>query len=554
MRLLIGLATLAVMASVNADAKPPILFEEVSEAAGVADVNSNTAGAAFGDYDNDGDVDIYVSSSDSLPSLRNRLYENDGTGKFTDVAAARGVQNAGAIGRGVSWGDYDNDGDIDLIIANKASHNNPNIPPTTLFKNLLIETGVPNFENVTRAANLMRAGNQEDQEHGGIWGSAAGIGWADYNNDGLLDIYYRNADSRVDNALFKNNGDGTFTDVTQEAGVGILDKVIFAGSQGSPGWFDFDQDGAVDLLVSNEGDANILFHNNGDGTFTDITKNLEPPSGIAFLNPGNTNGTCIGDIDNDGDMDVYLALADQANRLIRNDFKETGTIAFTDITLASGTGDVGGARGCTLADFDNDGYLDIYVSNGSLSNTLVNDIDDSYSPFVQYYVAVDPAFNVLYRNNGDGTFTDVTKDSGAEGFGVGTGVASGDVNGDGFPDIFASNRSHYADDGNPIHEPQQTWLFLNKGNNNYWIKVKLIGTKSNRTGYNARVTVTAGDLTQTRELMSTTGYNSADDPILIFGLGTLDTVDRIEVIWPSGTRQVLGPQNAGQTITITEDS
>ena len=553
MNALIKAMFLALVASIAAEAEPLIQFEEVSQAAGVADVNSNTAGAAFGDYDNDGDADIYVSSSDSLPSLRNRLYENDGTGKFTDVAAMRGVQNAEAIGRGLSWGDYDNDGDIDLVIANKASHSNPQVPPTTLFKNLLIETGEPNFENVTRAANLMRAGNHEDEEHGGIWGSAAGIGWADYNNDGLLDIHYRNADSDVDNALFKNNGDGTFTDVTQQAGIGILDKVLFADSQGSPGWFDFDQDGAVDLLEGNEGDANTLFQNNGDGTFTDITRNLKPPSGIAFLNPGNTNGTCIGDIDNDGDMDVYLSLADQANRLIRNDLKETGTVTFTDITLASGAGDKGGARGCTLADFDNDRYLDIYVSNGSLSDALVNDIDNSYSPYVQYYVAVDPGLNVLYRNNGNATFTDITEESGADGYGVGTGVAAGDVNGDGFPDIFATNRSHHKD-GKPIHEVQQTWLFLNKGNDNSWIKVKLIGTKSNRTGYNARVTVTAGELSQTRELVSTTGYNSADDPTLIFGLGRRNQVDRIEVTWPSGIVQILDNPESEQTVIIEEAS
>ena len=266
-----------------------------------------------------------------------------------------------------------NDGDIDLIIATMGSYRRSvdQQVPTILYKNLLVETGEPNFENVTKAAGLMHKGNEDDARVGGIGGTGAGIAWADYNHDGYLDVLHRSSDDDLDIALFRNNGDGTFTEVTKEAGVGILGKVYRADSQGNGAWFDFDLDGRVDLLVSNEHEINPLFHNNGDGTFTDITENRQPPSGTAFLNPGNTDGTCIGDIDNDGDMDVYLVNADQANRLIRNDIIETGTITFTDITFISGTGDMGGGPGCTMADFDNDGLLDIYINNGGPGTPFV---------------------------------------------------------------------------------------------------------------------------------------------------------------------------------------
>jgi len=536
-----------------ANAQAQIQFEDVSEKAGIADLGVNAAGGAFGDYDNDGDVDIYVSASDPISGLRNRLWENDGTGHFTDVAIERGVAAEGSQGRGVSWGDYDNDGDIDLIIATMGSYRRPadQQVPTKLYKNLLVETGEPNFEDVTRSAGLMRKGNADDARVGGIGGTGAGIAWADYNHDGFLDVLHRSSDDDLDIALFRNNGDGTFTEVTKEAGVGILGKVYRADSQGNGAWFDFDLDGRVDLLVSNEHEINLLFHNNGDGTFTDITENRQPPSGTAFLNPGNTDGTCVGDIDNDGDMDVYLVNADQANRLIRNDIIETGTITFTDITFSSGTGDMGGGRGCTMADFDNDGFLDIYVNNGGPANILINDIIPTGNPFSQYYVAPTPGRNVLYRNNGDGTFSDITEGSGAEGNGIGTGVSSGDVNNDGFPDIFVTNRTYY-NEGKRISEPQTNRLFLNKGNDNNWIKVKLVGTKSNRNAYNARVKLVAGDLEQVRELFSANGYNSADDPTLIFGLGKRDSVDSIEVFWPSGAIQHLEDLSPGQTVTITE--
>ena len=524
----------------DAATDPPIRFSEEAAERGIADVGLDGAGVGFNDYDNDGDADIYITNNDSGTyglDFRNRLWENDGRGYFTDVAQARGAANEGGLGRGITFGDYDNDGDDDMVVANMQSGARGGYdPPVTLYRNRLAETGAPDFEDVTGEAWLVRYGVFEDESNEGITATSGGVGFGDYNGDGLLDLLWRSADYDVDQALFLNVGDGEFEDMTSEAGVQLLKSVKEANSQGSPGWFDFDFDGDLDLLSPQEGGPNVLYLNQGGGKFADITRSRRPPSGWAFLNPGNANGVCLGDVDNDGDIDAYLPNADQANRLIRNDYAETGAAGFTDVTLASGTGDAGGARGCTMGDYDNDGWLDIYVSNGGLSNVLINDIVEDMPSFVQFYIAVEPAGNALLRNNGDGTFSDVTAGSGAEGFSIGAGVASGDVNGDGFTDIVGTARTFY-NRGEMLSEPQRNFLWLNQGNGNHWIKVRLEGQRTN-----ARIRVEAGDLVQWREIFSSTGYNSVDEPAPIFGLGSRDSVDRVDVCWADGSVQtVLNP-------------
>lgn len=529
----------------------PIRFSDQSQPAGVADPGVNSTGPTFADFDNDGDIDLYVSTEAQLPGQGSRLYRNDGTGRFVDVAPQLGADNGGTgLARGASWGDFDNDGDADLVQANFLSNTRPDTVPTTLFRNQLAETGTPRFENVTRAAGLMRRDNAEDARIGGLGDTPGGVAWADYDNDGDLDLYWKNADYEIDNALFRNEGNGTFTDVTAASGAGIQDKVRESNSQGSPSWTDVDQDGWIDLLVTNEGDRKVLLRNRGDGTFADITRVKEPPNGIPFLNAGNANGACLGDIDNDGDEDVFLPTADQANRLILSRLAETGMATFEDITLTSGVGDKLGARGCTMADFDNDGWLDIYVNNGGLSDTLVNDVL-GLPPSVQFYIAWDPALNKLYRNRGDRTFEDVTAGSGAEGMGIGSGVGWADVNDDGFPDLFVANRTYYSQ-GRQVGEPGQNRLYVNRGNGNGWIRVLLQGSKGNRDGYGARVRVVAGDLVQTREHTSAHGYNSGNDPRLLFGLGSRTRVDRVEVTWPGGRTQVLPGVPSGTTLRIVE--
>lgn len=536
-----------------ASAEPAsISFEDQSAASGLRDLAVNSTGPTFADYDNDGDLDIYVPAEALAEGINNRLWENDGTGVFRDVALARGVDNDGSYSRGASWGDFDNDGDQDLAVSNMPpGQDRRNHVPTTVYKNLLVETGRPDFENITRTAGIMRKDNEEDTRIGGVGNTGAGLAWADYDNDGDLDLFWKCADYDVENALFRNNGDGSFTDVTEESGVAIQGKVLEANSQGAPNWTDINDDGWVDLLITNEGDENVLLLNNKDGTFKDITKNRGGPNGFAFLNPGNANGACVGDIDNDGDLDFYLPTADQANRLIVSKFSDTGDVTFDDITLSSGTGDAGGARGCTMADFDNDGWLDIYVNNGGLSNVLINDVIGQMPSFVQFYIAWEPAHNKLFRNNRDLTFSDVTEGSGAEGFGIGSGVGAADINNDGFTDLFVTNRTYYSD-GKRVNIPQQNHLFINKPNGNKWLKVALAGSRSNRNGYGAKVRVVAGDLVQIREHTSAHGYNSTNDPDLIFGLGSEKTVDHVEVTWPSGTVQKLTNVTAGQTIRVVE--
>ena len=541
---------ITILGATSCSKKQSIQFEDISFDAGVADVAVNSSGPSFIDYDNDGDIDIYVNTEYHGENQGNRLFENDGSGYFIDVAVERGVDNKYALGRGASWGDYDNDGDMDLIVSNLPSSGGTKIPPTTLFKNLLIETGSANFRNATIESNLFRANVKEDREIGGIGNTGAGVAWADYDNDGDLDLYWKCADYDIDNALFRNNGDGTFTDVTEEAGAGIIDLVAEAGSQGSPNWTDVNQDGWIDLLVTNEGSEKILFLNQENGTFKNITRSFRAPSGTVFLNPGNANGACIGDIDNDGDMDIFLPTADQSNRLYISLLSDTGSLSYKDISLSSGIDHKSGARGCTMGDFDNDGLIDIYVNNGGLQNTLINDVIN-LPIFVQFYIAIEPAYNKLFQNNGDLTFSDVTKTSGTEVLGIGSGVGNADLDDDGFLDLFLTNRTFYNSD-KQITESDRNYLLRNKGNGNNWIKIELTGTKSNTNAYGARVKVMAGESIQYREHTSAHGYNSANDYRLHFGLANEESIDSIEIIWPSGERQLLSDVAVNQTLSIEE--
>ena len=528
----------------------PIRFKDESFQSGIASESVNASGPTFIDYDNDGDIDIYVVTEFHGEGQGNRLFENQGNRIFLDVAQLRGVDNDNALGRGASWGDYDNDGDMDLAISNLPPTDRSTHIPTTLYKNLLKETGEPNFQNVTREAQLFRKGNENDREIGGIGNTGAGIAWADYDNDGDLDLYWKSADFDVENALFRNNGDATFTDVTEETGTGVLQFVLEANSQGAPSWTDVNHDGYIDLLVTNEGDKKILFLNDQEGSFKNITSSFRPPSGVVFLNPGNANGACIGDIDNDGDMDVFLPTSDQANRLYISLLKDTGQLNYKDITLTSGVSHKSGARGCAMGDFDNDGLIDIYVNNGGLADTLINDVID-IPIFVQFYIAIEPDVNKLFRNNGDLTFSDLTWRSRASGYGVGSGVGTADLDEDGFLDIFFTNRTFYTG-GEQITESDRNYLLFNRGNKNNWSIVSLIGQESNTNGYGAKVILTSGELVQHREASSAHGYNSGNDPRLHFGLGKQSTIDLIEVQWPSGKKSMIQNPTINQTIIIKE--
>lgn len=548
-----GLIAITLLASAAGVA--PIRFADEASSRGVADPAVNATGPTFGDYDNDGDVDIFVPVEDLAEGLTDRLFENDGRGFFRDVAAERGVQNAGSFSRGAVFCDFDNDGDQDLLSANMPpGQARQRHVPTTLYRNSLIESGTATFENVTRAAGLMRAGNENDRKIGGIGDTAGGVGCADYDRDGDLDVFWKNADGEIENALFRNDGNWSFTDVTATARVAVQAQLRESNAQGSPNWTDVDQDGWIDLLITHERDIKILLRNRGDGTFEDITRSRRPPSGLSFLNPGNAQGACIADFDNDGDMDVYLPLADQANRLIMSRLKETGSLTYEDVTPQSGAGDMRGARGCVAADLDNDGDVDLYVNNGGPSTTLINDVIGDFPPFVQFYIAWEQAENALLMNRGDGRFVDVTRGSGAEGLGIGSGVGAADVNGDGFADLFVTNRTYYSAGKRVSPQPGRNYLFMNRGNRNNWIKIRLEGRRSNRNGLGAWITVTSGDLVQHHEMQSAHGYNSTNDPVITFGLGSRKSVDEVQVRWPSGAVQRIHSPSIRTTVSVVEPS
>lgn len=530
----------------------PIRFVDESVARGVADLAVNSTGPTFADYDNDGDIDIFVPVEDLAPGLHDRLFENTGDGVFKEVAMERGVANPGSFSRGAVFCDFDNDGDVDLLSANmppgqlRARH-----VPTSLFRNRLIEDGQTQFVDVTRAAGLLRAGNAEDEKIGGIGDTAGGVGCADYDRDGDLDIFWKNTDGDIENALFRNEGDWRFTDVTDAAGVAIQAMLKDSNAQGSPNWVDFDQDGWVDLLVTNERDRKFLLKNRGDGTFVDITLSRRPPNALPLLNPGYAQGACVADFDNDGDMDIYLPMADQASRLLLNRLREKSVLSFDDVTRESGAGVIRGARGCVAADFDNDGHIDLYLNNGGPSNTLINDVIAGFPPFVQFYIAWDEAPNTLLRNLGGARFAEVTAGSGAESVGIGSGVGVADVNQDGFVDLFVTARTYYAMERQVSPVAGQNRLLINQPNENHWLRVHLIGTQSNRDALGARVTVTAGDLIQTQEKQSAHGYNSTNEPTMTFGLGTRKP-ERIDIIWPSGVRESFPVDRVNERYVFTE--
>lgn len=530
----------------------PMRFVNEASIRGVADPAVNSTGPTFGDYDLDGDLDIFVPVEDLAPGLHDRLFENQGDGRFVDVSTLRGVANPGSFSRGAVFCDLDNDGDADLVSATMPpGQSRQRHIPTTLFRNLLREQGEPNFVDVTRESGLMRSENAEDEKIGGMGDTAGGVGCADYDRDGDLDIFWKNADGEIENALFRNEGDWQFLDVTNTSGVAVQEKLKDSNAQGSPNWVDFDQDGWPDLLITNEGDRKFMLRNLGNGRFEDITLARRAPNALPLLNPGYAQGACIADFDHDGDMDIFLPMADQASRLLLNQLKEKGALSFDDATMRSGAGVIGGARGCVAADFDNDGHVDLYLNNGGPSNTLINDVIAGFPPFVQFYIAWEKAPNVLLRNLGEAQFVDVTDGSGAEGLGIGSGVGAADLNGDGFVDLYVTNRTYYAIGQQVSPEAGESQLLINQGNDHRWLRVQLVGTRSNRDAMGARVSVVAGGFTQTQEKQSAHGYNSTNDPVLNFGLG-LHQVDEVRILWPSGQKQVIANPESNQTLVVTE--
>ena len=516
-RAAVAALALLVVSACPAVAQTPPLFTDVTATAGVAFLHQNVidpenmafgTGAAWLDYDRDGDLDLYVTQGLGP----NRLFENRGDGTFTDVAADRGAADAGHRGGGLAVADFDNDGWPDLFLANAD-------------EDVLLRNVGGAFLDVTPGSGLEAGGDAR----------STGAAWGDYDGDGFLDLYVSNhlhlAGDGYDHHdyFYHNNGDGTFTDVSDLLGRDRLDGHGFAAT-----WTDYDDDGDPDLLVINDctccesTQTNLLFRNDGGHdpllwTFTEVTEQ----AGVAQCEAA--MGVAPGDFDRDGRIDYFYTDIGW-NHLMHNLGGAFTDVAETATARIAATNDKKTwTWGANFFDYDLDGWLDLYVTAG----TLLRHTDP----------AADPQRNVLLHHDGPAlTFTDVSADSGTDDFKRGRTSIAGDYDGDGDGDLFLVNSDGPA------------YLFRNdQAAGNHYLIVDLQGTVSNRDGIGARLTLTTPDgVVRTAETRSGSSHGGGDDRAAYFGLGPNTTVATLEIRWPSGTRQTLTGLAADQRLSVTE--
>ena len=497
----------------------PLLFEDVATEYGI-DKHDGLGPSAWGDYDRDGDYDLFVTGSDSYGAL----YRNDGD-RFTDVSREAKLFHVQS-GFSATWSDYDNNGWIDLHVG-RDGWNGP------IANSFFVNNGDGTFAETTDSVGL---GNP---------GSSFVCQWSDYDRDGDVDLYVSNGitGGGDTNVLYRNNLDGTFTDVTIEAGLKEPPGIKTIGNC----WGDFNDDGWPDLFVSGYKTANRLYRNNGNGTFANVAAEV----GLLDDQLLTTGYTCFFlDYDNDLDLDilrpalapfndVLLGLSDRygdlpaakkkemlqhGTRLYRNE----GNGTFTDVSVEAGFIHPNGAMGTGVADLDNDGYLDIYFGTGD--------------PAIE---RMEP--DRLYRNNGNGSFTDLTFAAGVANVGKGHGETFVDIDLDGDLEI-------YAPEGGFVHgDPFPNAFYLNlQESGNHWIHIDLEGTKSNRDALDTRILVTAGGRTLLREKHNGEGFGSSNSPPVEFGLGKATTIDEIEIRWPMSDPEIFTDIPVDRRISIRE--
>jgi len=544
-RALLGLWAAACGLAATA-AEAPIRLKDMTKQTGITFVHTDgstgrryvmeqmASGLAVFDYDGDGDQDIYFLNGALLEDgkvkgpPRNALYRNDGNFRFTDVTDRAGVRGSG-YALGVCVGDYDNDGDLDIYVNN--------FGPNILYRN----NGDGTFTDVTK-----EAGVGDDPGHIG-----AGANFLDMDGDGDLDLFVAHYVEWLPklhivhahgghpiysgprdyppapNRLYRNNGNGTFTDVTAESGIGA-----HKGKGMGTVCADYDNDGDTDIYVANDEWPNFLFQNDGKGKF----KEVGLLTGVAYDLNGEAQssmGASAADYDHDGWLDFYAtSYQNELATLYRN----LGNGFFEDVTRLTGAGSgtlphVTWGNG--FVDFDNDGHKDIFVACGHVDdNVHVYDDTTSYK-----------VLNIVLRNLGNGKFANVTDQCG-DGLAVkecSRGVAFEDLDGDGYMDVVILNS-----------RTAPTILRNESPPGNHWLQVRLRGTKSNRDGIGARVKVVAGDLTQIEEVHSGQGYQSHFGLRPHFGLGKRTRIDRIEVRWIGGGADVFENTRVDQILTLTE--
>ena len=510
-------------------------------------VETMGAGVAWIDYNQDGYLDAFFVDSGYTPLFHPEqppqpaLYRNNGDGTFTDVTAQSKIHSDGTFFFGVAVGDFDNDGFPDIYM--------------TGYRHsvLLHNNGDGTFTDVTAKAGVADDGN---------WATAAA--WFDYDRDGKLDLLVVNyvkydvhhpitcGDFRPgykdvphvssychpDNfpgtspRLYHNNGDGTFTDVTEKAGL-----INNSGKSLAVVTADLNNDGWPDIFIANDTQRNFLYINKGDGTFKDASYT----SGAGFSEDGHPEAGMsadAADITNDGLLSLFVSHLDhELNRLYHNN----GDGTFTDDTIASGIGQTdfrNSAFGARFFDFDNDGWRDLLVINGHILDNI-----SIYHPEVTYEEE-----KKLYRNVGKGMFEDITTSQGPDFRAprIGRGLAVGDYDNDGWQDFLVNNNGEDAQ------------LFRNEGASlpatkyNHWVAIQLVGTKSNRDAIGARLKLVAGGLTSYDQTKGGMSYCSAQDPRIFFGLGAHEQIDSLEIWWPSGLKETILHPPADSFLHIEE--
>ena len=515
----------------------PIVFTDVTEEAGIAFqhsfgdedlsniVEGTGPGVIFFDFNNDDLPDLYFPNGAWMPEindnrsrslkgrLSNALYRNNGDGTFADVSSEAGVDDQG-YGMAASAADYDGDGDLDLYVVNYG--------PNVLYRNNSDGT----FTDVTAEAGL------EDP----LWGVSAP--WLDYDGDGDLDLYVANyleydegafrdyyaaqaypgplAYKGQQDHLYRNNGDGTFTDVTGEAGL-----LAPNGRAMSAIAIDLDLDDDQDIYVANDAMSSSFWVNDGQGRFTDQAL----VQGLAFGEGGqgaSSMGPAVGDVDRNGLMDVWIP--DMGYGTLLSQYEKG---LYADVTARSNLALICGQYtgwGSGLVDFDNDGYLDVFVANGNAHHLYTEE-------------------DVLARNNGSASYEDVARDAGPyfEAKHVGRGAAFADIDNDGDMDVVVVNLAD---------EPRL--LRNDSGASNHWLKVVPLLSDGKTVAIGARVTVTVGSQQSIQPVHAVSGYLSASDPRPHFGLGTAERADRVEIRWPDGQVQEFSDVATDQILEVVQ--